>query len=372
MRRITLLSLLFVLAAAAPAGAANLSYSVGNSIYLLKGGAAAEKLVTGATATGMSFTGTGLVADATATGAGECVQTATDGAETTFNCTALVVRVIVRGGGGNDEAGGALGDAGISVPLRVYGGPGNDTVIGGPKDDTLEGDEGNDVFYPGIGADSVLGDCNTGLVCTNGKDTLDLSKDGRPTGVIASLAAGPEGGDVTAAVENLTGTDSDDILTGGPGANHINGLGGNDVLDSRDMSKDAVDCGDGSDTATADSSDVLTDCETPDVAPRVRLPKAGTVETGRTTLNGRRLSLGGTARCARGGGRCKLVVNVAGIGHLKKHIPAGASRRLRVRVSARVAGVLRKSGTQRPHILVLLSRSGAQTVKREYDSTVHV
>jgi Ca2+-binding RTX toxin-like protein len=362
--RAVLIALNLALVAATPAGAATLSYSVGNSAYLIKGGGGDEQLATGASPTGMSFTGTNLIANPTALGAGQCTQVG-DG----YDCAALVVRVIIRGNGGDDQVGGD-GSA-LNVPLRVFGGTGNDVVIGGPRNDVLEGDQGNDTFRPGLGGDSVLGDCNTGLTCKNGNDTLDLSTDGR-RGVTASLESGPDPADITSSVENLIGTDGDDVLNGGAGANHIDGLAGDDTIDVRDTSADTVDCGDGSDTVTADSSDRLTACETPDVAPRVRAPRAGKLTAGDATLRGDTLILAGSAKCAAGAGRCRLRIIVAGLGFHNRHVAPGKRVKLVDPLTKRTAGVLRHSEPQTPHITVLLSKPGRQTVKRVYDARISV
>ncbi len=60
--------------------------------------------------------------------------------------------------------------------------------------------------------------------------------------------------------------DGDDILDGGLGRDVLEGGAGNDEIRARDGLADDVLCGPGTDTATVDTIDLVTDCETVDAS----------------------------------------------------------------------------------------------------------
>lgn len=115
----------------------------------------------------------------------------------------------------------------------LFGGAGSDVLRGNAGDDRLFGDEGYDTLYGGAGADFIDGG--------EGTDRVGFTLAAR--GVIASLAtggvSGEAAGDVYVSIEDLYGTEFDDVLEGNDqaniilglgGANTIRGLGGNDHL----------------------------------------------------------------------------------------------------------------------------------------------
>ena len=115
-----------------------------------------------------------------------------------------MTRAAVDGGGGNDT---------------VQGGSQPDVLTGGPGNDTLDGDSENDEIDGGPGDDSLVGD------------------------------------------------DADDTITGGAGRDSINGDGptafgnGNDRISAADGEQDLVDCNFGTDAATVDAGDAVSNCE---------------------------------------------------------------------------------------------------------------
>jgi len=111
------------------------------------------------------------------------------------------------------------------VNYRLDGGAGDDTLIGNAGTDTLLGNAGNDVLVGGAGADKLDGG--------KGTDTADYSDS--DAGVTIDLGAGTaQGGDAEgdklSNIENLKGSDFNDILTGDAGRNFLDGGGGNDIL----------------------------------------------------------------------------------------------------------------------------------------------
>ena len=180
---------------------------------------------------------------------------------------------------------GGYGDdilTGSSLANIVTGGPGRDTLNGGVGNDTLNGGGSDDRLYGGEGNDSLNGGAGEdGLLAGDGDDTLDGGADAdtlsggpdldtvtyssRGAGVVVTTAtgAGDDGGKsdglvgerdtVAGTVENLhrrsrsrqpVGSSGDNIITGGPGADTLLGLGGTDLVVATDGVKDAViDCG---------------------------------------------------------------------------------------------------------------------------------
>ncbi len=137
----------------------------------------------------------------------------------------------------------------------LYGGDGDDTINGGAGGDNLRGQEGNDELYGDGGNDTLQGgdgndelyggDDNDNLEGGSGADRLD-GGDGRDlasyrssnVGVTVSLAIGDgvaqvsdgdANGDRLYSIENLRGSDHNDILTGNSGDNSLFGDGGNDT-----------------------------------------------------------------------------------------------------------------------------------------------
>ena len=73
--------------------------------------------------------------------------------------------------------------------------------------------------------------------------------------------------------DTLVGNDAPNSLVGGLGADTLSGAGGNDTIDSADLVRDVVNCGDGADTLSADDQDAIAaDCESVSVLRSPTLP----------------------------------------------------------------------------------------------------
>ena len=110
----------------------------------------------------------------------------------------------------------------------LYGGPGggDDVLMGGGGTDALFGGIGNDVLDGGADADTLKGGA--------GADTASFEhSDAAVTVHLADgLARGGHAeGDVITDIENITGSNYDDVLTGDDGANVLEGVAGADQLD---------------------------------------------------------------------------------------------------------------------------------------------
>ena len=188
------------------------------------------------------------------------------GATTTKSFTIDVIDVvnIVRGGAGNDRMVGTSGADrlngkggddridGKGGDDLIWGGTGNDTLLGGDGNDTLRGGSGDDLLIGGRGADKLYGG--------PGNDTASYQDATR--GVSANLAdaganTGDAKGDTYSSIENLTGSDFNDRLTGHARANVLKGGKGDDIL-TGGRGGDTLYGGEGADifvfTALADST----------------------------------------------------------------------------------------------------------------------
>ncbi|GAA0646343.1 M10 family metallopeptidase C-terminal domain-containing protein [Brevundimonas lenta] len=124
--------------------------------------------------------------------------------------------------------------AGTTFADTVMGLAGNDILNGLAGDDRLDGGAGTDTLSGGDGDDSLIGGSgDDALVGGAGLDTADYT--GASAGVSVSLAAGlatgGAGSDTLTGVENISGSQYVDTLTGDAGDNVIRGGGGVDLID---------------------------------------------------------------------------------------------------------------------------------------------
>lgn len=178
---------------------------------------------------------------------------------------------LMEGGDGDD---GLSGNSGDDV---LRGGDGHDWMSGNDGSDRLYGDDGNDTLLGGRGADTLAGSA--------GYDTASYAN--AATAVAADLTRGGRSGEATgdrySSVENLTGSDFADLLTGnhvanvlqgGAGDDRLSGRGGADILQGGDGPdwldggtwKDLLTGGSGSDSfyfaSSAQAGDTITDFQT--------------------------------------------------------------------------------------------------------------
>lgn len=152
---------------------------------------------------------------------------------------------ITTSGVENYTASGADGDDLVSAA----GGQGTGSALTNPS--SLQGDQGDDRLWSGLGNDTIGG--GTGI------DTLNFAA--ATTGIAVSLAVataqntGGAGTDTITGIRNVDGTPFDDTLTGDGQANVLRGLGGADRL-TGGLGDDDLAGGDGSDIADYTSSAV--------------------------------------------------------------------------------------------------------------------
>lgn len=186
-------------------------------------------------------------------------DTVNGGADTdtvTYADRAVAVTVTIDGFTGDGQM--AEGDNVATDVENVIGGSGDDMIVGssaanllsgGPGVDTLDGAQGADTLDGGAGNDVLEGSL--------GSDTVTYA--GRTTPVVVTLGDGiANDGEVAAAetdtltnIENATGGDAGDTLTGSAATNVLAGGPGADTLDGgTGVIADTLDGGTGTDTAS--------------------------------------------------------------------------------------------------------------------------
>ena len=131
----------------------------------------------------------------------------------------------------------------------LTGDMGTNRLDGDAGDDVLNGEGGNDVLLGGEGGDTLNGGEGQDLASyflSDAAVTINLA-DGTASG-------GDAEGDTLTSIENILGSNYDDILTGDAGNNVISGVAGDDLLDGG-AGADQLNGGEGNDTVTYTNSD---------------------------------------------------------------------------------------------------------------------
>jgi Ca2+-binding RTX toxin-like protein len=161
-----------------------------------------------------------------------------------------VFTLSVRGLDGDDTITNAT-----AIPSLLRAGDGTDRVVGGSGNDTLNGGFGSDLLQGGAGSDTAT----YSEIGTRLGVRVDLDGATGDDGSSQDGAAGARD-TVAADVENLEGTNADDVLTGNAGPNVIDGSGGHDQVQGLGgddaLTADGggtLDGGAGADRCTSDS-----------------------------------------------------------------------------------------------------------------------
>jgi Ca2+-binding RTX toxin-like protein len=141
-----------------------------------------------------------------------------------------------------------------SIPSRLIGGNGNDTLTGGPGDDVLIGEGGSDTLTGRDGRDTADYSARTAPVSVSLDGSANDGEAGENDNVAGDveILAGGSAGDALAgndADNALLGNAGDDMLGGGGGNDQLDGGGGNDTL-AGGAGSDSITGGDGTDTAS--------------------------------------------------------------------------------------------------------------------------
>lgn len=162
------------------------------------------------------------------------------------------------------DANGALIDTGLAaasvVSATMSGLGGNDVLrldssLGASVLGTLLGGSGNDTLVSGLGNDTLDGGADTDTVSyLQGVAGLNNAGVRVSLALVTVQATGGAGSDKLLGVENLTGSNFNDTLTGNSGANALLGGLGNDNL-TGGLGADIVDGQEGDDSLAIDSAD---------------------------------------------------------------------------------------------------------------------
>ncbi len=117
---------------------------------------------------------------------------------------------------------------------NLSGSQGNDTLVGDDGDNMLQGWKGDDVLIGGFGDDVLRGGAGADHLDGGGGYNLASYYDSN-IGVTVNLATGigmggDAAGDTLYLVENLSGSQGNDILVGSDDRNLLNGWAGQDIL----------------------------------------------------------------------------------------------------------------------------------------------
>ncbi len=224
---------------------AAVTVNLGLTTAQITGGAGTDTLTTVENLIGSNFNDT-LTGDGNANvlegGAGDDVMDGGAGVDTASYAsaasavTADVASGIATGGAGNDTLLNIENLIGSGFADNLGGSVGNNLLTGGAGNDTLDGGPGDDVLDGGAGTDMAS---YAGAVLSV---TVNL-------GLAGPQNTGGYGLDTLISIENLNGSEHDDILTGNAGNNFIFAGGGNDLLDGG-LGNDTLNGGAGIDTAS--------------------------------------------------------------------------------------------------------------------------
>ena len=135
---------------------------------------------------------------------------------------------VIGGGPDNDFIMGGFGDDTAS------GGSGHDRIAGEDGDDFLDGDDGDDHIYGGDDNDTLRGgDGNDLLHGEDGDDTADFSdgNEGIQANLFDEISVSTDlGTDRLYEIENVRGSDGDDVIDGDHGQNILEGNDGDDII----------------------------------------------------------------------------------------------------------------------------------------------
>jgi Ca2+-binding RTX toxin-like protein len=296
----------------------------------------------------------------------------------------------------NDGVAGEGDDVQATIEV-IEGGPFGDRLVGDESNERLIGNGGDDTIDGGLGADEIFGGSGSDTVDYS-RRTLGVSVDPEGATIPPPDDGGPNEHDaVSADIERVLGGTGDDTLIGGPGPQSLFGgngadllIGGpdpdllvgddgDDTLASADDVEDVDRCGAGTDSAAADTLDTVdADCENvtraaaappgsgPPSAPATAAAQSTpffTVSISRRTVT---LTTAGVAGVPvfcppQAAGGCQGVITlqtargipvvviarkqrrrVVKLGRAGFDIPAGTTRKVRIRLSKRNQRLLKK------------------------------
>jgi Ca2+-binding RTX toxin-like protein len=142
---------------------------------------------------------------------------------------------VVSGGAGADSLSGIENITGSVFNDRLTGFTGANVLDGGDGDDQLSGFGDNDSLIGGLGNDLLVGGAGNDRIDGGiGRDKASykgaIAGGGVTVNLLTGTSSGAQGSDILIKIEDLIGSDFDDVLTGDKGVNQINGGAGDDSL----------------------------------------------------------------------------------------------------------------------------------------------
>jgi Ca2+-binding RTX toxin-like protein len=123
---------------------------------------------------------------------------------------------------------------GNELDNRLIGDYANDTINGGDGDDFIGSLNGDDILNGGAGDDNIFGGYGADMINGgDGADTINYrdSYEGVNINLLSNIASGGTAtGDIFSNIENVVGSDLEDVIIGDVNTNILNGEAGDDVL----------------------------------------------------------------------------------------------------------------------------------------------
>jgi hypothetical protein len=176
----------------------------------------------------------------------------TVGGATGIAVPAAASSIVIHGARGNDVI--AI-DPSVTLPSKIYGDAGDDTMTGGSGTDRIWAGDGNDVVSAGDAKDTIYAEAGDDYIRGGGGTDLCDGGDGRDT-ILADAGNDHLYGD--ANPDNLRGGAGNDDLHGGGGGDALHGEAGDDFL-AGDKAADHLFPGTGDNLCDAHDDDFILD-----------------------------------------------------------------------------------------------------------------
>jgi Ca2+-binding RTX toxin-like protein len=215
----------------------------------------------------------------------------------TFELARITGGIVIAGGNGSDQIEVVQDHGLITVPVAVFGGPGNDAIEGGSGNDILDGGTDNDLVRGGDGDDRLVGAAGDDTLHGNGGNDLVIGGEGSDT---ISAGSGNDSVDGGNEHDDVFGGDGDDLLLGKKGDDTLTGGNGNDRLEGADGIDTLVGSVGNDMLVGGKSDDELTGSEGDDVFARTDAPEEiMDLTTGDRHRGHRRLNAGAKKKILR-------------------------------------------------------------------------